>query len=733
MAGYTELFTSPRARAYTVALAAVLFALMSLLGANVAEAQDSGVSGTLPPGDTLDYSSLAANPWGLEGLEHGSNNLNYDSYVFAMIQRGNRLYVGGKFLEVTNGSTTRSQPFLAAFNATTGNHIASFQPDIEWPVFALAVSPDNSRLFVGGEFDDAGAPGTAAFAALDPISGAVDPTFDLEVSRPWSTLRPRIHAIEIVGNDMYLGGAFSRVSQGGTLVNTKNVARVSVLDGTPDTSFDPDVDGGAVWALEGSPDGSRLYMGGLFDIVNGGTVEAFATVNTSDGLLTPGLPLDLEEYFDSGFKTFVSSIQAVGDRVVIGGQDHKTLITEADDLNVLREWHTNQYNAEAGRGGDTQDITVAGDVIFVGCHCWGQVHEIGTDYFVDVESVYALDLTTGDHLTSFAPDLNGISGPWALHVAPDQCLWTGGDYLQAGGTAARNLVRLCANGATDPKPVTACTVADLGGGSVQVDWTRAANDNADRYVIHRSRNGGTFSWAGMVPSPGSGYTNNNVQPDSYAYRVTTMKGNEASAAVDCSPSPIDVGADDGPVAVVSCTVADAGSGEVHVSWDAAANDNADAYVVHRSRNGGPLSWAGRITAPATSFTNTGVQPDTYSYTVTTRLGSAAADAVSCSPADLVVGAPSLPVAVVSCAATQVDGSSIDISWVPAANDNAERYIVYRSRNAGVASWAGAVTAPGTTFANSNIRTGTYTYEVAVRSGSALSARVPCSPAGGIVL
>jgi hypothetical protein len=81
---------------------------------------------------------------------------------------------------------------------------------------------------------------------------------------------------------------------------------------------------------------------------------------------------------------------------------------------------------------------------------------------------------------------------------------------------------------------------------------------------------------------------------------------------------------------------DLGGGDVEVSWVAAANDNATRYVVRRSKDGGPFSWAGSVNAPGSTFTNTGVTaPGTYEYTVEAK-DAAGATAVTACDAPVVI-------------------------------------------------------------------------------------------------
>jgi hypothetical protein len=171
---------------------------------------------------------------------------------------------------------------------------------------------------------------------------------------------------------------------------------------------------------------------------------------------------------------------------------------------------------------------------------------------------------------------------------------------------------------------------------VQVNWVRAANDNATNFIVFRSRNGGAHGWAGNVAAPGTGFLNTTVaNGNTYNYEIEVRNGS-AAAATRTNCGSVSVGANTLPVAVTSCSVTNvAGNGQV--DWVRAANDNADAFIIFRSKNGGNASWAARVNLPAASTwtdTNT-VAGNTYTYSVVTKAGTASSVSTVCTP-DLVL-------------------------------------------------------------------------------------------------
>ncbi|MGI9608871.1 MAG: hypothetical protein ACR2NL_01115, partial [Acidimicrobiia bacterium] len=163
----------------------------------------------------------------------------------------------------------------------------------------------------------------------------------------------------------------------------------------------------------------------------------------------------------------------------------------------------------------------------------------------------------------------------------------------------------------------------------------------------------------------------------------------------------------------------------------AVDDNAVRYIIRRSRDGGSFGWAGRIDPPGTLFVNSGVPTaSNFEYTVETQASDGSVATINCTTQPLVVPGPA--VAPVSCLAEPTGPNSIQISWVPAVDDNADFYIIRRNRNGGSFFWAGRVDAPGTIFV-STASSGTYSFTVESRAPDGTVAVTACDPAAGVPL
>ena len=81
---------------------------------------------------------------------------------------GTRLYVGGDFTSVNGVSRSR----IAAFDVATGN-LVPFFPSVAYNVHAIAVHPSGSPVYVGGNFNAVGSVQRGQLASFDAANGAL--------------------------------------------------------------------------------------------------------------------------------------------------------------------------------------------------------------------------------------------------------------------------------------------------------------------------------------------------------------------------------------------------------------------------------------------------------------------------------------------------------------------------------------------------------------------------------
>jgi PKD repeat protein len=131
-----------------------------------------------------------------------------------------------------------------------------------------------------------------------PPAGAAQPApghTGLVPSTP-RTNTPRISTgeiwdIEVVGQRVFIAGTFSSLQNttGNTaVVNQRYLASYNYQTGLIDTGFRPTFGGGGVNAVEASPDGTKLYVAGSFNTINGVTKRKIASISLTTGAPVAG-------------------------------------------------------------------------------------------------------------------------------------------------------------------------------------------------------------------------------------------------------------------------------------------------------------------------------------------------------------------------------------------------------------------------------------------------------------
>lgn len=313
-------------------------------------------------------------------------------------QVGNTVFVAGTFSGVRPSRTgpVTWQGNLAAFDATTGDLITGFDPDVNGTVYSLAVAPDGSRLYAGGSFTTVDGGDHRRLAALDPGTGRPVAGFDADVSGG------SVRSVVARGGDLYLGGSFSSVEG----VARQRLARLRASDGAVDQAWAPSARDGQVLTLEVPTDGSRVYVGGRFQSIGGrGDTAELAALDPTDGSVDPSFGAQPgREVFD---------LVATDDGRVYVAEGGYLGRAEAYDTagDLLSRWET---------GGDVQAVEQIGDLVYFGGHDFGASEEF------EVAAVDPDDLTLFD-TEVFQPPTDGGDGVWAFHATGAE-LWLGGQH-----------------------------------------------------------------------------------------------------------------------------------------------------------------------------------------------------------------------------------------------------------------------------------------------------------------
>lgn len=696
---------------------------------------DAGLAGsTVRPlmKDTTETSTT----WGVTGIVGGyQSELTLQVEAFAFI--GNVTYVGGWFSTVQKGANpgpgeSIAQPYLAAFNSTTGEWISSFRPVLDGAVWDLQVTPDN-KLIAAGQFTNAnGAANTLGLAKLDPTTGATDPTWRANVQYVQTTTPTspaQVKAVDLQGNWLYLGGRFNRV-QGGTsgLITVGRAARVNINTGQPDGAWKPNFDG-TIIELDASDQGDRVYFSGYFNNVNATASPMVATVSTASGAaLVSGLGAWVPSIGSAVGKTYQQTIKEFGSQVWVGGSQHILTNYNRGDFARMRSSITKA-------GGDFQAMAIANGVVYASCHC--DLYEYSDTYnYTDpistgsrtnaIKYVGAWDAVTGDFIDAFYPgalDATNGNGVWALEVDPQGCLWFGGDIKQGSWTGTEfqwlgGFGKFCPRDTTAPTTPTNLQ-AVRSAGNLKLTWGASSDAGTFTYQILRDDR-----VIGTVPSSATAFNTPDVTyAAKYFVRAVDATGNYSAT----TPALLLGGGDTVlPSAPGTPSLVSATATSVSLTW-AAATDDVGIGGYRVLRNGVQVS--GNITA-GTSYTDNGLAPSTaYSYTVVAydtsgNVGPASGAASLSTTAD--TSAPTAPGGLGVSAVTQ---TSLHLAW-NASTDNVG-VVGYRVKRGGT-DISGLITA--TSFDDSGLTANTsYSYTVTAydaAGNSTASAALPVTTAGG---
>ena len=198
--------------------------------------------------------------------------------VLTLAPAAGAMFLGGHFTSV-NGVVRRG---VAALNAATGAVDPSFDADANNMVLGLALAPNGSRLYLAGHFTKVRGVPRSHLASVLTVSGAPDPVF-----KP--VLDNDALAVGVANNSLYVAGQFRHVGA----VSRSHVAKLSLTTGAVDPAFRTDTvgptgalqAGGMVQAMQISHDGSKVYLGGPFQTVNGKPRVGLAVVDGHTGAL----------------------------------------------------------------------------------------------------------------------------------------------------------------------------------------------------------------------------------------------------------------------------------------------------------------------------------------------------------------------------------------------------------------------------------------------------------------
>ena len=313
------------------------------------------------------------------------------------LSRATEIYIGGKFSRLQNTSTGRwvNRARVAAFDATTGELITSFDPNVgAGEVRGIDVSADGSRVYIGGYFPSVNGVSRDNLAAVDPAGNLI---------AGWNpSANKRVKDVVRVGDDVYVAGVFNQLNGSRRL----GLGKVSADSGALQ-NWIADTRGGRPRSVFASPNGTDLIVAGTFTSLNLQPRTFLGSVELASGNVTAWHP----EAHCSECGLFDVVADGNGVYGAVGGPGGYGIKWSATTGQI--QW--------ALRGdGNAQSIEIYEGIAYVGGH-------FGPSFAGQTRTnIVAIDEATG-RLLPWAPTITSpwYPGVWAIQAGPD--------FLRIGG------------------------------------------------------------------------------------------------------------------------------------------------------------------------------------------------------------------------------------------------------------------------------------------------------------
>ncbi len=472
------------------------------------------------------------------------------------------VFVGGNFIEAKppadEGGAKVTRRGLMALDAATGDIIGSFAPAFTQDgaraeVRSLEISPDGSKLYVGGEFTHVDGLSRPRLAQVNAVTGAV---------HGW---RPQpyapVNALEVTedGSVLYAGGLFKKVGPA-----TRNMLAAFDMDNSGALmSWSPQVTQvtpiycpGRCWpsilGLDLSPDESTLYFSGSFAHVNGISRNNVAAVDAVTGAVRAFDP-NVLTLGNKPSTNIVSEIVSTSNRVYFCG-DFWALGVGANrhsspNLAAVNPT-TGRYDTGwiATTDGGTNDCAIVGDALVVGGHFdyAGGVHAGPSpdDTGVYRKHVAAISLSNAS-VQSWNPSANSTPGLYAIAASATK-LGIGGDFLTINGEEQAGFAQFSL-GADTSAPTTPGKPSGVSTSNSTIDltWAASTDDQAATltYRIYRDGGGSPVGTVSSASTTTVSYTDSGLAGGSvHTYRVRASDGpNTSSLSPKSNPITVQAG------------------------------------------------------------------------------------------------------------------------------------------------------------------------------------------------
>ncbi|MEP7034404.1 MAG: hypothetical protein ABI662_11895 [Dermatophilaceae bacterium] len=337
------------------------------------------------------------------------------------------IFVGGELTSL-NGLVRKG---VAALDVATGAGDPGFTADTDDLVLDLQPSPDGSTLFLAGHFQTVNGLSRKSIAAVSSVDGSVANAFKADTDND-------VLSLGFAGGALFASGQFIRVN--GT--SAVHAVKLNPLTGAVDPAFNVSTNGpsgplranGMVQSMVVSPDGSKLFLGGPFNAVNGASVaNGVVAVSGTTGALLASFG-SVEACGSLGPWIVRLAISPDGRRLY-GGDICPDRIYQWDAVALTTSQNPTGLIWKSWCNGGMQGALEVNGRFYYGSHggdkgsggrCWASP----TNHTSVVQSRYAVFDATSGALLPDSPQFSSPMGVWSFAVIP-QGLLVGGDFAWA--------------------------------------------------------------------------------------------------------------------------------------------------------------------------------------------------------------------------------------------------------------------------------------------------------------
>lgn len=191
--------------------------------------------------------------------------------VSTFSRTGSTIYIGGNFSNI-NGQTRNG-----AGAVDTEGVVTAWNPNPDGRAATIVATP--TKIYMGGWFNNVAGTPRPNLAVLDPITGALDLSFNAE-------LNGAVRTMSLNGNDLFIGGNFSSVGGEPHFY----IASINATTAQVNSAFTARTGTGAKTHpfLEAiAVVGDKVFIGGYFGEVNGEPRTFLAALDRTSGALVP--------------------------------------------------------------------------------------------------------------------------------------------------------------------------------------------------------------------------------------------------------------------------------------------------------------------------------------------------------------------------------------------------------------------------------------------------------------